>query len=320
MQEEVKGKEEDKMMTRQEMKGIYALAPTPLTRSGRFDEGAFRENVRKLCKAGIHGIATTGTLGEFNTLPWESHQRLVEVLADETGKAHSVRSIAGCTGVNTEEAIKKTQFAENCGIDAVMNVVPFYHVLRRDEVLAYYTEVAEAAPHVGIIVYNNSFTGRVLHDAGTFRELSKIENVLGSKETTSDFAHWMEIVEVPELAFMHIDTLFVPSMMWGGRGCFSITACLQPELILRAYEASIEQRWDIAMHLQRKITDLIAPYYVYGSGYELRPAGDPSVYKPYVEAAGFLKCGPPGKPYLPIPNRVKKQLVENVRRAIERLG
>lgn len=308
------------MLTRQQMKGIYALAPTPFTRSGGFDEATFRENVRKLCKAGVHGIATTGTLGEFNTLSWESHQRLIEVLADETSKARSVRSIAGCTGVNTEEAIKKTRFAESCGIDAVMNVVPFYHVLRRDEVVAYYAEVAEAAPNTGIIVYNNPFTGRVLHDAGTFAELAKVSNVLGSKETTSDFAHWMEIVQVRDLAFMHIDTLFVPSMMWGGKGCFSITACLQPELILRAYEAATEQRWDIAVALQQKIADLMVPYYLHGSGYELRPAGDPSVYKPYVEAAGFLKCGSPRKPYLPLSNRVKKLLAEDVRRTIERLG
>ena len=308
------------MLTRREMKGIYALAPTPLTGSGKFDEGTFRQNVRKLCKAGVHGVATTGTLGEFNILPWEAHQQLIEVLADETGRANGVRSIAGCTGVNTEEAVKKTRFAESCGIDAVMNVVPFYHMLRCDEVVAYYAEVAEAAPNIGIIVYNNPFTGRVLHNAATFQELSRIDTVLGSKETTNDFAHWMEIVEVRDLAFMHIDTLFVPSMMWGGKGCFSITACLQPELILRAYEASTEGRWDVAMALQRKITDLITPYYVHGSGYELRPAGDPSVFKPYVEAAGFLKCGSPGRPYLPIPNRVKEQLAEDVRRAISELG
>ena len=308
------------MLTRQEMKGIYALAPTPLTSSGEFDEKTFRQNLRKLCKAGVHGVATTGTLGEFNILPWEAHQRLIEVLADETGKARGVRSIAGCTGVSTEEAIKKTRFAESCGIDAVMNVVPFYHMLRRDEVVAYYSDLAEAAPNIGIIVYNNSFTGRVLHDTATFQQLSGIDTILGSKETTSDFVHWMEIVDASDLVFMHIDTLFVPSMMWGGKGCFSITACLQPELILRAYEASTEGKWDVAMALQRKITDLMTPYYVYGSGYELRPAGDPSVFKPYVEAAGFLKCGFPGKPYLPIPNPVKEQLAKDVRRAMKQLG
>jgi len=305
------------MLSREEMEGIYALVPTPFARSGKFDERTFRENLRKLCKAGIHGIVTTGTVGEFNTISWEDHQRLIEALVEETAKSQQTRAIAGCSAVNTKEAIKKTKFAEECGADAVMNVVPFYQVLNEKEVIGYYTDIAEACPNIGIIVYNNPFTGRVLHNARTFAKLARIPTLLGSKETTLDFSHWMQIVKISKLAFMHIDTLFVPTMMWGGKGCFSFVACMMPELILRAYAFCKEGRWEEAIKLQYKINDLLAPYFV--SGYKMRPAGDPSVYKPMVEAAGFLKCGAPGKPYAPIPNNIRKRLEENVRRKMHEI-
>jgi len=292
------------------MGGIYALVPTPYNNKGEFNEKVFRENIKKVCKAGIHGIVTTGTLGEFNTISWEEHQRLIVALKDETSK-YNTTSIAGCSGVNTREAIKKTKFAEENGIDAVMNVVPFYQILNRDEVVEYYSNLACACPNIGIIVYNNPFTGRVLHNAETFKRLSKIPNIIGSKETTADFVHWMELVKIKELSFMHIDHVFVPSMMWGGKGCFSFSACLKPDLILQAYHACIEKDWEKAMDLQYKINDLL---FINNLGdYIMRPAGDPSLFKPMIEAAGFLKTGNPGKPYLPISDKLKKSLEKQMK-------
>jgi len=306
------------MLTRDQMSGIYALVPTPYTEKGRFDEGTFRENIRKLCESGIHGIATTGTVGEFNTIPWEDHKRLIKALVEEISKSErKVWAIAGCTGVNTKEAVKKTKFAEECGADAVMNVVPFYQRLNKKEIIRYWQDLAEACPNIGLIVYNNPLTGKVLHDAEIFSELSRIPNIIGSKETVNDFSHWISIIKASNLAHMHIDSLLVPTMMWGGKGCFSFIACIKPDLILKAYNACKKENWQEAIKLQYKLNELLSPYNI--NGYDVKPGGDPVVYKAFVESAGFLRCGPVGKPYLPLPKEVRQRLQQDVKDKLDKL-
>lgn len=39
------------MLTREKMKGIFVLPPTPFSDDGSFDEKNFRENLRKLSSA-----------------------------------------------------------------------------------------------------------------------------------------------------------------------------------------------------------------------------------------------------------------------------
>jgi len=300
------------MLTREKMEGIFALVPTPYNNNGKFNEEIFRENIRKLCEYRIHGIVTTGTVGEFNTISWEDHQRLIKVLVEEIKNSkRNIWAIPGCSGVNTAEAIKKVKFAEECGADAVMNVVPFYQVLNKKEIIQYWRDLSVACPNIGLIVYNNPLTGRVLHTADIFIELSKIPNMVGSKETINDFIHWMSITKATNLAHMHIDTLLVPTMMWGGRGAFAFTPCVKPDLIMRTYDACKNGDWEKAVELQYKINDLLSLYDI--KGYDVKPGGDAAVYKAFVEVAGFLKCGPVGKPYLPVPENIKKQLEKDVR-------
>jgi 4-hydroxy-tetrahydrodipicolinate synthase len=101
------------------MKGVYVLPPTPFKKDGSFDEENLRENVRKLAEAGVDAVITTGSVGEFHTITWEDHKRLIKALSEAT-KENGIKGVAGCSGVNTDEAIKKVKFAEECGADAIM--------------------------------------------------------------------------------------------------------------------------------------------------------------------------------------------------------
>ena len=283
------------MLTRDKMEGVYALIPTPFTGDGKFDEDAFRENVQKLCSAGVHGIATTGTVGEFHTIPWEDHKRLIKALVEEVKEG--VVAIAGCSGVNTGESVRKTKFAEDCGADAVMNVVPFYLTLSKAECIEYFKDLSEACPNIGIVVYNIPETTKVLLDATDYRELAALPNLCGSKEMVPDFCHWLNLVRATNLAHMHVDTLFVPTMMWHGRGVFSGVVCLKPELVLGAYEACKAGNWAKAMDLQFQISEI---YNIFFRNL-FKSYSEVSAYKALVNLFAFIKGGHPRKPFLPVP-------------------
>ena len=76
------------MLTRETMRGLYALPPTPFDERGDFWESAYAENLRKLVELGVDGIVSPGSNGEWWTLRPQERCRQMEVLCEEcAGKA-----------------------------------------------------------------------------------------------------------------------------------------------------------------------------------------------------------------------------------------
>src|SRR5438552_3390654 len=88
-------------LTRENLHGVWAAVATPFDQQGRFDEGTLRENIRRLAGAGVHGIYTTDSDGEFYALELEEFRQVVGVFADETSKL-GIPTQVGVTWVNTQ--------------------------------------------------------------------------------------------------------------------------------------------------------------------------------------------------------------------------
>jgi len=297
------------MLTRKKMEGIYVLPPTPFKKDGSFDEESFRENVRKLADAGVHAVVTTGSVGEFHTITWDDHKRLIKALVEET-KAKGIVGVAGCSGVNTDEAIKKVKFAEECGADAIMNVSPYYVNLTRRELVKFWQDLSEACPNIGLIVYNNPGTAQ-LHDVDTFKELAKLPNMCGSKEAHYDFSLWYSLNRETDLAHMTATeiTWFVPTMKLGAKGVFSMSASMIPNFIMRMYRACKEGRWDEATDMQFKLREL---WKKIESIDFIREYHSIVRFKAIVNAFGVLKCGVTRRPFIPLPDDIQKRLTDYV--------
>jgi dihydrodipicolinate synthase/N-acetylneuraminate lyase len=295
------------MLTRKTMKGYYVLMPTPSTKEGDFDEETFRSNVRNICEQDIDGIVTTGTLGEFHTIRWKDHQRLMRALVEE--KKKRVAAVVGCSGINTEEAIMKTKYAQEVGVDAAMNAVPFYQAVTRDEAIKYWKDVAKACPDIGLVIYNNPVTTKVLLDASIIAELAKIPNMCGSKEITgytplSDFSHWMSIVKSSDLAFFCCDPILPTAYLYGAKGVTSENFALKPKLFAAAYRACLDKDWTKAKKLQAEqleFTDFV--YKAFGLGTYTWFC----VLKAALDNVGIIKGGYPRDPFIPVPESVQKK-------------
>ncbi len=289
------------------MEGIYVIAPTPINKDRRFDEDRMRREVQALCEAGVDGIVTTGSVGEFHTITWDDHKRLIEVLVEEV--SGGTLAIPGCSGVNTEEAIKKTKYAQDCGADAVMNVSPFYVNIREEELVGYWRDLAEACPEIGLIVYNNGNTAQ-LHTVDTFKELANIPSMCGSKEITT-IKLQLDIMRFTDLIPMTASELhyFVPTMKLGAKGLFSMSASMFPRFIMDIYRKCKDGKWDHAMKMQHKLKDV----WTFLDGLEFgKEYGAIPRFKAYTNAFGVFDCGIPGKPFIPVPDEVVKQYREAI--------
>lgn len=297
----------DKMLTRNSMKGIYVLVPTPFKKSGKFDVETFRENTRRLCEFDIQGIVTTGTLGEFHSIHWKDHQRLIKALVDEI--KGGIASVVGCSGLNTDEVIMKTKFAEDCGADAAMNTVPFYTKITRDECIKYWNDLAEACPNIGLIVYNNPETTKFLVDAEIFKEIVRVPNVCGSKEIVgytplATFTHWMSIVNATDLAHFCCDVITVPAMLYDAKGVTSENFALKPKLFLEVYKACRQKDWEKAKKLHYEQMEFIS---FVNKVFGIQQYNWFCVLKAALNAVGVIKGGFPHRPYIPVPEKIQKK-------------
>src|SRR5207237_4296748 len=127
-------------------------------------------------------------------------------------------ALVGCSAADSAEAIRRARFAQACGADGVLNALPYFVPLRADESYRYFADLASACPAVGIAHYNTLRAGVYL-SAKDYLRLAEIPNFVGSKQVGTDWWHFVELVRLtPQLAHMSVDSLFVPSMMLGGRG------------------------------------------------------------------------------------------------------
>jgi len=291
------------------MGGLYALPPTPFTKSGEFDEDAMRHNCKALIAAEVDAITITGSNGEFHTMTWDMLKKVIEVFVDECrGK---VTAIAGCSAVNTEEAIMRTRYAMEIGADAVMNVSPYYITFTDPELVTFWKDLSEACPDIGIVVYNNPGTSQ-LHTEPIYAELKKLPNFCGSKEGHNDFDMLTQLLRDDSVAYMTATDLtwFVSSMRLGGRGIFSMASAVFPEYLVKLYRTCVAGKWDEAVKMERRLHDA---YSGMAGHPELAGLNMMCRFKAMCTAGSKLKCGKSRKPLLTASDEQQAALNEYTR-------
>src|SRR5947209_18730197 len=97
-------------LTRDNLHGIWAAIATPFDAQDRFDEDVFRENMRRLHAAGVHGIYTTDSDGEFYAIELDEFKEIIRTFADEARRL-GVASQVGVTWSHTAGMLDRLRFA-----------------------------------------------------------------------------------------------------------------------------------------------------------------------------------------------------------------
>ena len=156
---------------------LITAIKTPYTSKGEVDLNTYDILVQKQIDAGVDGIVVGGTTGEGHLLSWEEHLILI---------AHSVHKfgekllIIGNTGSNnTSEAIKATKNGFAAGMDATLQINPYYGRTSIAGVIEHFTRTLDIGP---AFIYN--VAGRTGQDLtpDIIETLAKHKNFIGVKE------------------------------------------------------------------------------------------------------------------------------------------
>ena len=218
-------------------KGIIPAMVTPITSDGKINVAALRKLTNYLIEGGVHGLFPVGSQGEFYALTFEEKKQIIEIVVEETGGRVPV--YAGTGAITTREAVALTQMAEAAGVNAVSVVTPYFIRPNDTELMEFFAAVAKAT-RLPVLLYNNVGRTGVNISADFVVRASKIENIVGIKDSSGDLTLTAEYIRRTDEKFSVLagrDTLIYGTLCYGGKGAIAATANVAPKVIVEIYEA-----------------------------------------------------------------------------------
>ena len=235
--------------------GVCTALVTPFLR-GEVNYPMLERLLQAQLDAGINAIVVCGTTGESPTLSDCEKLELFRRSKEFVGA--SCKIIAG-TGSNcTEHAIYLSQAAEKLGVDGLLLVSPYYNKATPAGLFAHYSAIA-ASVQIPCILYNVPSRTGVDIPVEVYRSLSRIPNIVGVKEASSDIVKVARILsECPGFpVWSGNDDQIVPVMALGGSGVISVLSNVAPEKTKAMADAALDGDFDTAADLQLKLLPLI---------------------------------------------------------------
>lgn len=172
---------------KKKLEGCYVTVPTPFRDEEGFpvDEAALRTYVRFLIDGGLTAETAVflagGAAGDFSTMTFDERVRVAEIVVDEVGGRVPVAM--GAQTTSTLELIRLAKAAQRIGADFIQVSCPFYFSHTEADFEAFVRAAAEAAPEIGIIIYN-TFWNTTNISFQMVERLAEIPNVVGLKWAT----------------------------------------------------------------------------------------------------------------------------------------
>ena len=213
--------------------------------------------VKRQLDAGIKTIVLAGTTGEAPTLSDSEKLELFRRCKDYTAERAMI--IAG-TGSNcTAHTIELSQAAQEAGADALLVVSPYYNKATEEGLFAHYVAVAHSVS-IPVIIYNVPSRTGVDIPVSVYQRLSRIPNIAGVKEASTDITKVTRIRRLCGSQFSvwsGNDDQAVPAISLGGLGLISVLSNIAPVETNAMVQAALDGDFDSAADLQCRLTPLI---------------------------------------------------------------
>ncbi len=237
-------------------KGIIPAMVTPVTSDGEINVEALRKLTNYLIQGGVHGLFPVGSQGEFYALTLEEKKRVIEVVVQET--KGRVPVYAGTGAVTTREAVTLTKMAEEVGGSAVSVLTPYFIRPNEEELFQHYAMIAKAT-RLPVLLYNNPQRTGVNISAEFVARASKIDNIVGIKDSSGDLTLTSEYIRRTGNKFSVLagrDTLIYGTLCYGGKGAIAATANVAPRVVVEIYEAFQAGDWKRSLEAQFRLAPL----------------------------------------------------------------
>jgi len=269
------------MSLREMFRGTGVAIVTPFTQDGSIDRPSFEKVINHIIDGKCEYIVVLGTTGESATVHGKEKQEVFSFVNKIT--AGRVPIVAGIGGNDTHEVIEGFKTFDLTGYDAILSVAPYYSKPNQEGLYQHYKALDAETP-LPIIMYNvPSRTGMNVTGETQVRIANQCKNIFATKEASGDFAQINYIIKNKPADFMVIsgdDPITLQMIADGAEGLISVVANAYPKDYSEMVRLCLAGRFNEALPLHLKYTDIIASMFAEGS---------PSGVKAYLSEMGL--CG-----------------------------
>ena len=238
------------------IQGSLVAVVSPMKADGSLDFDAYRNLLDWHIESGTSAIVAVGTTGESPTVSVEEHAQLIRVAAEHC--RGRVPVIAGTGANSTREAIELTRHAFEVGVDATLQVAPYYNKPSQEGLFRHFTTVAQEGG-LPVILYN--VPGRTVADISnaTVLRLADNPNIIGLKDATGDIGRGASLLaRLPErfAVYSGNDDSALALMAMGADGVISVTANVAPKPMAEMCAAALAGDFAKALTINRKLITL----------------------------------------------------------------
>ena len=219
-------------------KGSIVAIVTPF-KNGQVDEEAYRELIEFQIENGTSAIVPCGTTGESATLDVNEHAHVIDIAVAAVNKRVPV--IAGTGGNSTREAIELSKHAKEAGVDATLQVTPYYNKPTQEGLFRHFEAILKEVP-LPQVLYNVPGRTSVNLLPETVARLAKFPEIVAIKEASGDVGQMADVVRMAGENITLLsgdDNLTLPVLAIGGKGVISVAANIVP-----ADTANLVKSWE----------------------------------------------------------------------------
>lgn len=237
-------------------------------------------------------LVIAGTTGESPTLSEDEKIRLFTFCVEKA--AGRCRIIAGTGGNNTKQTIGLTSKAEQCGVDGILLVVPYYNKPSQEGMYQHFKAAAESTS-LPVMLYNVPGRTGVSLSVETTLRLAEIPNVKSTKECASLEQVTQIAAGAPEgfVVYSGEDSQTLPALAVGAYGIVSVAGHIAGAQMKDMIQAYLDGRTAEAAKLHQKLFPLFKGLFECPN-----PLPNPTAVKFALEEKGF-KVGPVRLPLVP---------------------
>ncbi len=275
------------MLTRSSFRGPWAGLPVAWKDDDTFDEKTYRQDVARCCAAGVPGVYTGGTTGEFYAMEFEEFAAVADAAIAECKQARTPVMI-GCTSTFTRGALRRARYARDKGADAIQLAIPYWMALTDDEIVRFFEEVAQAVPEIPISIYETLRAKRPIPLEVHRRIHQAIPQVLMVKSNEETLGCSKEgCAALNDLYNVFVGEHLICELgPYGAVGCCSSLVYMNPRYTLTMFELLYAKQWDAL----KPMTDRVRRFFVDGlAAISSKGCLDSAIDRLLGRTTGFLK-------------------------------
>ncbi len=249
--------------TARDIRGTYATLLLPLREDDSIDYDRLQQQLGYYAAAGIDGIYSNGTAGEFFSQSAAEYQKVSRLFADTCSRIGLPYQI-GAAWPTPQEALQRVSWAAEFAPSAIQVTLPDWWPPSTAESILYLKRLAAAAGSISLVLYNPPHAKRVLPPAELREVVDAVPQVIGLKTGAGDVGWYASMGSLlTEISVFVPGHTLATGWRLGAAGSYSNVACLQPFGAVR-WNRLMDIDADLAQQqeadIQRFMTDAILPF------------------------------------------------------------